>query len=1053
MARFFIDRPIFAWVIAIIIMVAGVISFYDLPVAQYPSIAPPQVSVTARFSGASAQTLEESVTQIIEQQMKGIDNLDYMSSTSDSSGQAEITLTFAAGTDPDTAQVQVQNKLQLATPMLPTEVQQQGVSVTKSSHNFLLVAGIYSDDGSMSQQDISDFVVSQILDPISRVDGVGDVNVFGAQYAMRIWCNPDKMNQYKLNPSDVIAAVKAQNAQVAGGQIGAAPQVEGQQINMTVIAVNRFQTVKQFEDIILHSNSDGSALHLKDVATIELGGEGYNAIARNMGLPASGLGIKMAAGANALDTADRVKAEIERLSHFFPEGLKYSYPYDTTPFVSISMHEVYKTLGEAILLVFLVMYLFLQNMRATIIPTIIVPVVLLGTLTILNFAGFSLNTLTMFAIVLAIGLLVDDAIVVVENVERIMEEERLDAREATKKSMGQISGALLGMTTVLTAVFIPMAFFGGSVGVIYRQFSITIASAMAISLLMAFILTPALCATLLKRREQKAQQGVLGKFNRWFNRISLGYQKRVQTLLSKTTRVLLFYLAFLAILGFLFMRMATSFLPDEDQGILMVSVQLPSGSTFENTLKVLEKVEQHFLVNEAVNVANVMAVAGFSFAGNGQNNALCFVRLKDWSERTSAGQSVQAVVGRAWATLGRLPEASVMSFAPPAVMELGTATGFDFMLQDEGGHGHLALMAARNQLIGMAAQNPKLAAVRPNGLDDVDQYYLDIDLPKATSLGVSVSELYSTIQAYWGSSYINDFMDKGRTKKVYFQADKDFRMQGGDFEKYYIRNSKGDMVPFSAFLSGHVDRGSPRLERYNGVPSLEIQGQASAGASSGEAMDIMEGLVNNLPDGFALSWTGLSHQERISGAQAPALYALSLLIVFLCLAALYESWSIPFSVMLVVPLGVLGAVVGASIRGLSNDVYFQVGLLTTIGLSAKNAILIVEFAKENEENGMGLVEATLNAVQMRLRPIAMTSMAFLLGVFPLVISSGAGSGSQNAIGTGVSAGLLAATTLGLYYTPVFFVLISRVFKVKVIRKNTEHDKMSTTETTGDAHGK
>ena len=1031
MALFFIDRPVFAWVIAIIIMLAGLLAYLQLPVAQFPAIAPPQISITTTYPGASAQTLEDTVTQIIEQQMNGIDNLDYMKSTSESSGRGTTTITFKAGTNPDIAQVQVQNKLQRAMAMLPQEVQRQGVTVAKSSSSFLIVLSFISTDGSMASQDISDYVVANVQEPISRAGGVGEVRVFGSQYAMRIWCNPDMMRQFRLNPTDIVMAVQAQNAQIAGGQIGGAPQVIGQQINMTVIAASRLESVEEFENIILRINPDGSRLLLKDVANVELGGENYFAFSRFNGMSASGMAVTLATGANALNTAENVLKVINELRPFFPAGLDYRIAYDTTPFVKISIQEVFKTLGEAIILVFLVMYLFLQNFRTTLIPTIVVPVVLLGTFAVLHMTGFSLNTLTMFALVLAIGLLVDDAIVVVENVERLMHNERLGPRAATRKSMQQITGALFGMTTVLSAVFIPMAFFGGSVGVIYQQFSITIITAMAISLLMALILTPALCATLLKPGTHQTQMGLLGGFNRWFDKMSIGYQKGVHVLLRKISRMMFIYALLLVALGVLFLRMPSSFLPDEDQGILFTMVQLPPGSTFESTVGVLEKVEKHFLEAEEENIISVMAVAGFSFAGSGQNNAMCFIRLKHWDDRKRKDQHVSAVAGRALGALMQIPQATVYTFAPPAILELGTATGFDMMLQNRGGLTHVQLMEARNQLLGLAAQDPVLRNVRPNGLNDEPQITLDVDLTRAGSLGLTSDIINGSIAAYWGSSYINDFMDRGRSKKVYLQADKDFRMQESDFNRYYLRNNQGEMVPFQAFASSFVGMGSPRLERYNGVSAVEILGESAPGLSSGQAMDRMEELAKQLPEGFGISWTGMSYQERLSGAQAPILYALSILIVFLCLAALYESWSIPFSVMLVVPIGVLGAIVGATAFGMYNDVYFQVGLLATIGLSAKNAILIVEFARENQLKGMDLLDATLHAVRLRLRPVIMTSLAFVLGVMPLALSNGAGSGGQNAIGTGVICGVVAATTLGLYFIPVFYVAVCKVFRVTI----------------------
>jgi multidrug efflux pump len=1033
MSRFFIDRPIFAWVIAIIIMLAGALAIRTLPIAQYPTIAPPSVAISATYPGASAKTLEDTVTQVIEQKMKGIDHLTYMSSTSDASGQVSITLTFASGTDPDIAQVQVQNKLALATPLLPQEVQQQGIKVEKAATNFALVVAFYSPDDSLTQADLSDYVSANVQDVISRIDGVGDVTLFGAQYAMRIWLDPEKLTNYKLTPSDISAAIQAQNAQISAGQLGGAPSVKGQQINATITAQSRLQTPAQFSDILLRTNTDGSTVHLRDVGRVELGSESYDSVSRFNGKPATGIAIKLATGANALDTADAVKAKVTELSQFFPSGMRADYPYDTTPFVRISIEEVFKTLIEAIGLVFVVMYVFLQNFRATLIPTIAVPVVLLGTFAILAACGYSINTLTMFGTVLAIGLLVDDAIVVVENVERVMSEEGLSPRDATRKSMSQITGALVGIALVLSAVFVPMAFFGGSTGVIYRQFSITIVSAMVLSVLVALILTPALCATLLKpatKGHAQARTGIFGWFNRGFDRSANAYQGIVGSILHRGLRYLVIYGAILVGMGFLFLRMPTAFLPEEDQGILFAQVQLPASATQERTVDVLKQVEQHFLVDQKEAVAKIFTVAGFSFAGSGQNNGIAFVSLRDWSERQRPDLKVTAVAGKAMGALSQVRDALIFAFAPPAVLELGNATGFDLQLEDRAGLGHEALMAARNQFLGMAAQNPALIAVRPNGQEDTPQFQIDIDQSKATALGLSIADINDTLSTAWGSSYVNDFIDRGRVKKVYLQADAKFRMAPEDLNKWYVRNASGDMVPFSAFAKAHWTFGSPRLERYNGQPSAEILGQPAPGRSTGEAMTAVEQIAAKLPAGIGYEWTGLSYQERMSGSQAPALYAISLLVVFLCLAALYESWSIPFSVMLVVPLGVVGALVAASLRGLSNDVYFQVGLLTTIGLSAKNAILIVEFAKEQYEQGRDLVEATLTAVRMRLRPILMTSLAFILGVLPLAISSGAGSGSQNAIGTGVMGGMISATLLGIFFVPLFFVLVRRLFKGK-----------------------
>ncbi|EGJ4123224.1 efflux RND transporter permease subunit, partial [Salmonella enterica] len=989
MANFFIRRPIFAWVLAIILMMAGALAIMQLPVAQYPTIAPPAVSISATYPGADAQTVQDTVTQVIEQNMNGIDNLMYMSSTSDSAGSVTITLTFQSGTDPDIAQVQVQNKLQLATPLLPQEVQQQGISVEKSSSSFLMVAGFVSDNPNTTQDDISDYVASNIKDSISRLNGVGDVQLFGAQYAMRIWLDANLLNKYQLTPVDVINQLKVQNDQIAAGQLGGTPALPGQQLNASIIAQTRLKDPEEFGKVTLRVNTDGSVVHLKDVARIELGGENYNVVARINGKPASGLGIKLATGANALDTATAIKAKLAELQPFFPQGMKVVYPYDTTPFVKISIHEVVKTLFEAIILVFLVMYLFLQNIRATLIPTIAVPVVLLGTFAVLAAFGYSINTLTMFGMVLAIGLLVDDAIVVVENVERVMMEDNLSPREATEKSMSQIQGALVGIAMVLSAVFIPMAFFGGSTGAIYRQFSITIVSAMALSVLVALILTPALCATLLKpvsAEHHEKKSGFFGWFNTRFDHSVNHYTNSVSGIVRNTGRYLIIYLLIVVGMAVLFLRLPTSFLPEEDQGVFLTMIQLPSGATQERTQKVLDQVTHYYLNNEKANVESVFTVNGFSFSGQGQNSGMAFVSLKPWEERNGEENSVEAVIARATRAFSQIRDGLVFPFNMPAIVELGTATGFDFELIDQGGLGHDALTKARNQLLGMVAKHPDLLVrVRPNGLEDTPQFKLDVDQEKAQALGVSLSDINETISAALGGYYVNDFIDRGRVKKVYVQADAQFRMLPGDINNLYVRSANGEMVPFSTFSSARWIYGSPRLERYNGMPSMELLGEAAPGRSTGEAMSLMENLASQLPNGIGYDWTGMSYQERLSGNQAPALYAISLIVVFLCLAALYESWSIPFSVMLVVPLGVVGALLAASLRGLNNDVYFQVGLLTTIGLSAKNAILIVEFAKDlMEKEGRGLIEATLEASRMRLRPILMTSLAFILGVMPLV---------------------------------------------------------------------
>ncbi|MDR5617345.1 efflux RND transporter permease subunit [Arsenophonus sp.] len=1038
MPQFFIERPIFAWVIAIITMLAGLLAIIKLPVAQYPTIAPPAISVSATYPGADATTVQNTVTQVIEQNMNGIDNLVYMSSTSDAMGNMSLTLTFEAGTDPDIAQVQVQNKLQLAMPLLPQEVQQQGIHVNKSTGSFLMVVAFISKDGSMNQEDIADYVNSHIKDPISRVKGVGETQLFGTQYAMRIWLDPDKLVKYNMATQDVINAIKIQNNQVAAGQLGGTPPIAGQRLNVSIIAQTQLNNAEQFANILLRVNPDGSQVRLKDVAVVELGAKNYSIKAKYNGTPSAGIGIKLATGANALDTAKAVRATLAEMEPFFPNGLEIVYPYDTTPFVKISINEVVKTLIEAIMLVVVVMYLFLQNFRATLIPTIAVPVVLLGTFAILSAMGYSINTLTMFAMVLAIGLLVDDAIVVVENVERVMQEEGLSPKEATKKSMGQIQGALVGIALVLSAVFIPMAFFGGSTGAIYRQFSITIVASMVLSVLVALILTPALCATILKpipKGTHGKQTGFFGWFNRTFEKSAHHYTNSIGHMLRGTGRYLVIYVILVAGMAFLFLKLPSSFLPEEDQGVLLTMVQLPPGSTQEQTVAVLHDIDQYYRTKEKANVKSVFTVSRFGFAGQGQNMGLAFVVLQDWKERHSTESHVSQIINRANLAFSKIQEAIIFSFNIPAIPELGTASGFDYELVDQGNLGHDKLMAARNQLLGLIAQHPDiLQNVRPNGQDDTSQYRFYIDQQKAEALGVSINDINATLSTMFGGIYVNDFIDRERVKKVYVQANAPFRMLPADIEKLYVRNNQGKMVPFSALIDHSKDPwlyGSPRLERYNGLPAMEIQGSAAPGKSTGDAMLLMEQLTEKLPEGIGYEWTGMSYQERLSGNQAPALYVISLIVVFLCLAALYESWSIPFSVMLVVPLGVIGALLFTSIRGLENDVYFKVGLLTTIGLSAKNAILIVEFAKDlMEKEGKGLIEATLDAVRMRLRPILMTSLAFMLGVLPLVISNGAGSGAQNSVGTGVLGGMIAATTLAIYFVPVFFVVIRRRFTNK-----------------------
>ena len=1028
MAKFFIDRPVFAWVISIIIMLAGTLSIVKLPVAQYPDIAPPAVSIRATYPGASAQTVQDTVIQIIEQGLTGIDNVQYMSSTSDSSGIGEVTVTFLAGTDPDIAQVQVQNKLQTSMPLLPQEVQQQGVRVTKSSAGFLMVIGFVSADNSMDKYDIADYVAANVQDQLSRVNGVGQITLFGSQYAMRIWLDADKLATYGLVTSDITDAIRAQNAQIAAGELGGAPAVPGQEINSSIVVQTRLSTPEEFGNILLRVNQDGSQIRLKNVARVELGGENYSFETEYNDQAAAGMAITLASGANALDTANAVRARINELSEFFPPNLEIVYPYDTTPFVKLSINAVVHTLIEAIILVFFVMYLFLQNFRATLIPTIAVPVVLLGTFAVLSAFGFSINTLTMFAMVLAIGLLVDDAIVVVENVERVMAEDGLSPREATRKSMGQITGALVGIALVLSAVFVPMAFFGGSTGVIYRQFSITVVSAMILSVVVALTLTPALCATMLKpvSHDHYEKGGFFGWFNRNFNRATNKYQSGVRNMIGKTGRYMLIYGVIVLLLGFLFTRLPTSFLPDEDQGIMFTQMKLPVGATTERSIGVMDQIEKHYLESEKDTVRSVFSVIGFSFSGRGQNNGIAFVGMKDWSEREDDGQDVHSIAGRAMGAFSQIKDAMIFPFVPPAITQLGTSSGFNLQLQDLGGLGHDALMEARNQFLGLAAQDSRLVGVRPNGQEDNPQYKLDVNQEKAAALGVSIADVNNVFTTAWAPSYVNDFIDNGRVKRVYVQGDAPFRMVPDDVGNWYVRNSQSEMVPLSAFTSGRWIYGSPRLERYNGVPSLNILGQGAPGISSGDAMLAVEDIMTKLPQGIGYQWTGMSLQERESGNQAPLLYALSILVVFLCLAALYESWSVPFAVMLVVPLGVLGAVLFAMMRGMSNDVYFQVGLLTTIGLASKNAILIVEFAKSLYEDGMDLIKATMEAVRMRLRPIIMTSMAFMLGVTPLVISTGAGSGSQNAIGTGVFGGMLSGTILAIFFVPVFFVVVFRL---------------------------
>jgi multidrug efflux pump len=1031
MAHFFIDRPVFAWVISIVIMLAGSLAVLTLPVSMYPTIAPPTIEVRATYPGASAAVVENSVTQIIEENMTGLDGLIYFSSSSADNGVATITLTFANGTDPDIAQVQVQNKLQLALPLLPQEVQAQGINVNKSSSGFLQVVGFVSSDGSMSRADIADYITSNVAQPLSRVQGVGNVQVFGAKYAMRIWLDPVRLETYALSTDEVIAAIRAQNAQVAVGQLGGTPIAEGQQINAAITGRGRLSSVSEFEQIILRGNEDGSTLTLSDVARIELGAENYEFYPTYNRSPATGVGIFLATGANALQTAEAVAELLDELRPFFPDGLVTETPFDTTPFVRVSISGVVKTLAEAIGLVFLVMFLFLQNLRATFIPTIAVPVVLLGTFGVLAALGFSINMLTMFAMVLAIGLLVDDAIVVVENVERIMREEALSPREATRKSMTQITGALVGIGLVLSAVFVPMAFLSGSTGVIYRQFSATIVSAMALSVLVAIVLSPALCATLLKpigRGEDHDGPRLFRGFNRQFERATLAYQRGVGGILTRKLRFCLLFIALCGVMVFLYLRLPSAFLPMEDQGVLFTEVTTPVGSTRDRTLESIAAVENHFLDEESDLVESVFSVQGFSFSGQGQNTGMAFVKLKDWSLREGEGEDASAVAARASAAWNDIVDANVFSFSPPAMPELGTASGFSAYLKDNANLGHDALIDALQRLLTAGNSDPRLVNLRHNGQSDQPKFRIDLDTERASALDLSLATINSTLSTAWGGRYIDDFMHAGRIKRVYIQADAPYRMQPGDFARWSVKNRKGEMVPFGAFATGRWDYGSPRLERYNGTPAVAIQGEAAPGVSTGEAMNLLEQLAGDLPPGFGIEWTGLSYQERQAGAQLPLLYSLSLVVVFLCLAALYESWRVPSAVILVAPLGILGTLLANTLRGMEQDIYFQVAMLTTVGLTSKNAILIVEFAKRYYEEGHALMESTLAAVKDRLRPIVMTSLAFGFGVLPLAIASGAGSGAQQAIGTGVLGGMLVGTGLGLFFIPLFFFLVQGGWK-------------------------
>ncbi|HZW14261.1 MAG TPA: efflux RND transporter permease subunit [Noviherbaspirillum sp.] len=1028
MPKFFIDRPVFAWVIAVFILLAGALSITRLPIAQYPTIAPPAIQVNATYPGATAQTLDDSVISLIEQEMNGADGLQYIESQAQANGQAQVTITFLPGTNPDLAAVDVQNRIKRVEARLPQAVTQQGVQVTKARSNFLLVITLSSTDGRLDPVALGDYLSRNVLNEIKRVPGVGQAQLFGTERAMRIWIDPARLVGLKLTPADVTAAIRAQNAQVASGSLGELPNPSNLQVTAPIVVSGQLSSPEEFGNIILRANRDGSTVRLRDVARIEVGGQQYGTSARLNGKPNAAIGVQLSPTANALATAKAVRARMEQLEKYFPAGVKFDIPYDTSRFVQISIEEVVKTLLEAIVLVFLVMYLFLQNMRYTLIPTIVVPVALMGTFATMLLFGFSINVLTMFGMVLAIGILVDDAIVVVENVERIMSEEGLSPRDATRKAMGQITGAIIGITLVLIAVFLPMALFGGAVGAIYRQFSLSMVASMAFSALMALTLTPALCATLLKPVEaghHHAKTGFFGWFNRGFHRTSVGYQSMVGRMLAKTTRYMVLYGLILGCVALLYARMPTSFLPQEDQGFLITNVQLPPGASANRTFEVLGQIEDYYMKQPAV--ANVIAIAGFSFSGSGQNAGLVFTPLKDWSERDK-DQSAEAIAGRAFGAFSQIKDAIVFPLSPPPIMELGNATGFTMRLQDRAGLGHDALLAARNQLLGMAAQSKVVAGVRPEGLEDTPQLQLNIDRDKANALGVSFTDINSTLSTALGSSYVNDFPNQGRQQRVIVQADAQKRVQPEDLQNLYVRNAKGDMVPFSSFTTTQWIVAPVQLFRYNGYPSMKISGAAAPGRSTGEAMDEMEQLVAKLPQGIALEWTGQSLEEKTSGAQAPALFALSLLAVFLVLAALYESTTIPISVLLVVPLGILGALLFATMRGMPNDVYFKVGLIAIIGLSAKNAILIVEFAKDLQAQGMSLFNATLEAVHLRFRPIIMTSLAFILGVLPLVIASGAGSASQRAIGTGVMGGMITATVLAVLLVPVFFVVIRSRFK-------------------------
>ncbi|HNQ64484.1 MAG TPA: efflux RND transporter permease subunit [Smithella sp.] len=1054
LSKFFLERPVFAWVIAIIIMAVGVIAIYNLPVSQYPEMAPPSISISASYPGSSAQTVENSVTQIIEQKMTGLDNLIYMSSSSDSAGASRLELTFAPGTDVDIAWSKVQNKVQSTLPGLPDVVQSRGVTVAKSTRNYLMVVGLVSEDGRMDHIDLADYAVTNLESVLARVPGVGEVEIFGGGYTMRVWLNPDKLTDYRLTVTDVIAALQSYNVEVSAGQFGGAPAVKGQRLNAPIVVQNMLSTPEEFADIPLRINPDGSVVRIGDVSRTELGAEIYDIKGLVNGKEAVGIAIRQAAGANALDVADAVKAKLAEMSRYFPAGIKVTYPMDTTPFIKVSINEVFKTLFIAIVLVFLVMLLFLGNLRATLIPTIAVPVVLLGTFAVLWLFGFSVNMLTMFAMVLAIGLLVDDAIVVVENVERIMSEEGLPPKEATAKSMDQITSALIGIGLVLSAVFGPMIFFPGSTGVIYRQFSVTIISSMLLSVVVALILTPVLCAALLKpvaagHESAENAHPLFRPFFLWFDKIFFQIRDRyvgvVNHSLSRMKRYFVVFAVIIVVMAVLFLRMPTAYLPDEDQGIVLAQVMMPTGSTMEQTLEISRDINQYFKANEKDSVADVMTLTGVSFSGRSQNNGMVFAKLKDWDLRDAEEQKAPNIALRATMAFSQIRNALVYAFTPPAVIELGMSKGFDFQLLDRGGLGHQALMDAQNQLLGIISKDPRVTKVRPNSREDVPEYRIDVDWKKAGSLGIPITSIHTTLSAAFGSAYINEFVQGGRVKRVYIQADAPYRMLPGDLEKIYVRNTKGGMVPFASFATGHWTSGAPQLNRFNGFPSINIWGEPAPGRSTGEAMQAMEEAVAKLPQGFGFDWTGLSYQEQMSRSQAPLLYAFSVFVIFLCLAALYESWTIPISILLVLPLGVIGGIIASSLRGMANDVYFQIALLTTLGLTTKNAILIVQFAKGGVEQGMGLIEATLKGVKLRFRPIVMTSLAFGFGILPLTFTTGAGAGAQNAIGTGVLGGMITATILVLVFVPLFYVLIEKIFGRKHGQKFTPPEDTTPSE--------